>query len=84
MEDFARRHGLDPVRGVAVNEILADGSIRNPVARLWPQTERLKAVLACYLRTGEDEERAEATAAYSGLLVKYFDTPARGGLARQA
>ncbi len=74
---FGRRHGLDPGRGVAVNEIRTDGSIRNPAARLWPQTERLKAALARHRRTGDAEERAEAAAAYAGL-VQYFDTPARG------
>ena len=77
MARFARRHGLDHERGVAINEVLIDGSIRNPAARLWPQTERLKAALARYRRTGDDRERAEAGAAYAGL-VQYFDTPARG------
>ena len=38
MARFARRHGVDHARGVAVNEVLIDGSIRNPAARLWPQT----------------------------------------------
>ena len=77
MARFARRHGLDHVRGVAINEVLVDGSIRNPAARLWPQTERLKAALARCRRTGEHEERMEAAAAYAGL-VQYFETPARG------
>ena len=43
MARFARRHGLDPARGVAINEVMIDGSVRNPAARLWPQTERLKS-----------------------------------------
>ncbi len=77
MAGFARRHGLDHSRGVAINEVLVDGSIRNPAARLWPQTERLKAALARYRRTGEHEERLEAAAAYAGL-AQYFETPARG------
>ena len=77
MARFARRHGLDHGRGVAINEVMIDGSIRNPAARLWPQTERLKAALARLRRTGEDEERAEVAAAYAGL-VKYLETPARG------
>ena len=63
MARFARRHGLDHGHGVAINEVMIDGSIRNPAARLWPQTERLKAALARYRRTGEDEERAEVAAA---------------------
>jgi len=74
---FGRRHGLDAERGVAVNEVGTDGSIRNPSARLWPQTERLKAALARHRRTREAEERVEAAEAYAGL-VRYFDTPARG------
>ena len=77
MAEFGRRHGLDPVRGVAINEVLTDGSVRNAAARLWPQTERLKAALARYRRTGAEAERAEAAAAYAGL-VKYFETPRRG------
>ncbi len=63
---FARRHGLDPERGVVINEVMIDGSIRNPAARLWPQTERLKAALARYQRTGEREERTKAAEAYAG------------------
>jgi len=77
MARFACRHGFDHARGVAINEVMIDGSIRNPAARLWPQTERLKAALARYRRTGEDEERAEAAAACAGL-VQYLETPARG------
>jgi mannose-6-phosphate isomerase len=74
---FGRRHGLDPARGVAINEVLLDGSTRNASARLWPQTERLKVAIARFRRTGEDAECAEAAAAYAGLL-QYLDTPAPG------
>ncbi len=74
---FGRRHGLCPVRGVPINEVTTDGRVRNPAARLWPQTERLKAALARLRRTGEEAERAEAAAAYAGL-IKYFETPRRG------
>ncbi len=74
---FARRHGLDAERGVMINEVRIDGSIRNPCARLWPQTERLKAALARYRRTREPEEREGAAAAYAALL-RYFETPVRG------
>ncbi len=74
---FARRCGLDARRGVAINEVRIDGSVRDPSARLWPQTERLKAAMVRYRRTGQEEDRAEAVAAYSGLLP-YLDTPALG------
>jgi mannose-6-phosphate isomerase len=44
--DFAVRHGIDMRRNVAINEVYVDGSARDASARLWPQTERLKASLA--------------------------------------
>ena len=83
MTHFARRHGLDPVRGVAINEVRTDGTIRNAAARLWPQTERLKAALARYRRTGAAEEREEAAAAHAGLdpLSRHAGA---GDMARQA
>ena len=62
--------GVDPRRRVAVNALWDDFSVRDATARLWPQTERLKAALAL---GGE----AEALAAAEGL-AQYLDTPARG------
>jgi mannose-6-phosphate isomerase len=74
---FARRYGLDAERGVVISEVRIDGSIRDSSARLWPQTERLKAAIVRYRRTGDLGERAEAAAAYAGL-IQYLETPARG------
>lgn len=74
---FARSGGIDPQRGVAINEMMTDGSVRNADARLWPQTERLKAALARFRRNGDARESIEAIAAFQGL-TKYFDTPKRG------
>jgi mannose-6-phosphate isomerase len=62
--------GVDPARQVAVNALWDDFSVRDADARLWPQTERLKAALVL----GTD---AEALAAALGL-ARYLDTPARG------
>jgi mannose/cellobiose epimerase-like protein (N-acyl-D-glucosamine 2-epimerase family) len=42
---FADAHGIDPIRRVAVNSVRLDGRIHNPVARLWPQAERIRAYL---------------------------------------
>jgi mannose/cellobiose epimerase-like protein (N-acyl-D-glucosamine 2-epimerase family) len=39
----ARTFGVDPERGVAINSLLDDFSVHDPQARLWPQTERIKA-----------------------------------------
>lgn len=64
------RQGLDPVRGVVANALWDDLSVRDPGARLWPQTEHLKAALIL-------GEAAAALEAANGLVV-YLDTPARG------
>jgi mannose-6-phosphate isomerase len=41
--EFADAHGLDRRRGVAINAVLADGRVHDPVARLWAQAERIRA-----------------------------------------
>jgi len=62
--------GVDPLRKVAVNVLWDDLSVRDGSARLWPQTEYLKAALAL-------GEEAEALAAARGL-ARYLDVPLRG------
>lgn len=64
---FARHHGLDESRGVAMNEVLTDGSVFDGKARLWPQTERIKAAVARYRRLNDDCEAEEAVNAVVGL-----------------
>src|SRR5262249_12490328 len=54
---FADSRGLDARRGVVVNAVLADGSVHDPVARLWAQAERIRAYLA---RRRSDDEVAAA------------------------
>jgi mannose-1-phosphate guanylyltransferase/mannose-6-phosphate isomerase len=49
--------GVCPNRGVAMNALNVDGSVRSAEARLWPQTEWLKAAAA--LDLSQDRERAE-------------------------
>jgi mannose-6-phosphate isomerase len=41
--DIGEIHGSDPVRAVSVNSLLDDFSVLDASARLWPQTERIKA-----------------------------------------
>jgi mannose-6-phosphate isomerase len=62
--------GVDAGRKVAVNSLWDDFSVRDGSARLWPQTEHLKAALAL-------GSEAEAVRAAEGL-AQYLDTPARG------
>lgn len=64
------RRGVDPVRGCAVNALWDDFSPRDDLARLWPQTEHLKAALVL----GEPEEALEA----ANCLKSYLETPAVG------
>ncbi len=62
--------GVDPARGVAVNELWDDFSLRDATARFWPQTERLKAELLF-----GDATRQIAAAE---TLRRYLSTPAPG------
>jgi mannose/cellobiose epimerase-like protein (N-acyl-D-glucosamine 2-epimerase family) len=43
---FADAHGIDQLRGIAINAVLVDGTVHDPVARLWAQVERTRAYLA--------------------------------------
>jgi mannose-6-phosphate isomerase len=66
----AGRRGVDPGHDVAINALWDDLTPRDLHARLWPQTEHLKAAL---LFGGE----ADALQAARGL-ARFIETPARG------
>ena len=72
---IAERHGV--AHGVAVDACDADLCITLPGARLWPQTERLKAALAMAALTDDDRNWAAAAEAAEGL-VRYLATPLPG------
>ncbi len=79
--EFGERWGVDRRRGVAVDAIGEDGAMLRGVARLWPQTERLKAALI--LRDQAPHARGRAayeTAATSAgrALLRYLDVPTPG------
>jgi len=42
--EFAERHGVNPSSGLVANGLWSDGMVSDGGFRLWPQTERLKAV----------------------------------------
>ncbi|MFL5240222.1 MAG: AGE family epimerase/isomerase, partial [Rhizomicrobium sp.] len=69
--DIGERHGIDTTRGVAIDVLLADMSPHSRQARLWPQTERLKAALGLSRQTSDSERRLSfertALAAAEGL-----------------
>ena len=62
---FVDQHGLDPVSGGVIDMVGSDGRAQSTGARLWPQTERLKAE---FLRADPSEAKqlqaARALAAY--------------------
>jgi mannose/cellobiose epimerase-like protein (N-acyl-D-glucosamine 2-epimerase family) len=68
---FADARGLDARRGVAINAVLTDGGIHDPVARLWAQAERVRAYLADH---HADDEIAVAIRG----LRRFLATPVPG------
>ncbi len=70
---FADANGLDRKRGVAVNAIKPDGSVADAIARLWPQTERLRAYLIDR-HEGDEARLGEAIES----LSRYLDAPFPG------
>ena len=63
--------------GLALQQVLDDFSPHDASARLWPQTERLKAAALAARLTGEAKYFSMAVAAAEGLL-RYLDTPIPG------
>jgi mannose-6-phosphate isomerase len=69
--------GVDAARGVAIFALLDDMSVHDDVARLWAQTERIKAGVLAARITGDARWWTTAAEGAEGLL-KYFDTPVKG------
>ena len=77
MIDDAETKGVDLARGVAINALLDDFSIHDNGARLWPQTERIKAAVLAAETTGDAKYWDMAAAGAEGLLA-YLRTPIPG------
>jgi mannose/cellobiose epimerase-like protein (N-acyl-D-glucosamine 2-epimerase family) len=75
--DRTERRGVDPTRNVAMNALFGDGSVRDAQARLWPQTERIKALYVAGAIAGQPCY-TDAAGTAVGSLMKYLDTPTRG------
>ncbi|WP_242921044.1 AGE family epimerase/isomerase [Caulobacter sp. CCUG 60055] len=71
------RHGVDPERNVAIDELDSNLDVLTPTARLWPQTERIKAALAM-AEVGDSESALREAAAGVDGLRPYLDTPGPG------
>jgi mannose/cellobiose epimerase-like protein (N-acyl-D-glucosamine 2-epimerase family) len=68
-------HGIRD--GVAINELLDDFSVHDGEARLWPQTERLKAAVRMATATHDARYWSMAVQAARGLR-RYLATEVRG------
>jgi mannose-6-phosphate isomerase len=73
--DIGEGHGVR--NGLAMNSLLDDYSPHDAGARLWPQTERLKAASIAARLTGEARYFTMAVSAAEGLM-RYLDTPIAG------
>jgi mannose-6-phosphate isomerase len=81
MHRLGVEHGIDPVRGVAIDQISTDLTVVSDRARLWPQTERIKASAILGQSAGSEAERtalAEEVAAAARGLWLYLETPIPG------
>jgi mannose/cellobiose epimerase-like protein (N-acyl-D-glucosamine 2-epimerase family) len=65
--------GIDARRQVAINALTPDGEVLDDTARLWPQTEFLRAALVF----DADGARGHALQAATAL-ARYLETPVRG------
>jgi len=73
--DIGETHGVR--NGLATNSLLDDFSAHDAGARLWPQTERLKAAALAARCTGEAKYFSMAVHAADGLQ-RYLDCPTPG------
>ncbi|MCV9967750.1 AGE family epimerase/isomerase [Pararhizobium sp. BT-229] len=74
---FAQQYGVDSTTGLIHDELLSDGSVRSGRHRSWPQTERLKALLARAEFDGVFDRDCVATV-LCVLLDKYLGIAPRG------
>lgn len=75
--DLAERRGVDPGRDVALNSLSIDGKIRDGRARLWPQTERLKAACIAW-ETTRQPAYCDIACRAAIALERYLQTPTSG------
>ena len=79
--EIGEAHGTDQVRGVSVNEVWDDFKPKDSKARLWPQTERMKAYSALHSVATHPSDAAmaieKAIEACDGLKL-YFKTEIEG------
>jgi mannose/cellobiose epimerase-like protein (N-acyl-D-glucosamine 2-epimerase family) len=58
--------------------VLVNGRVKVGSSRLWPHTERIKAGLACFERSGNPRDAACAMDAFDALMDRYCALPVAG------
>lgn len=79
--ELAEQHGVCAVRCVAINALTVELEPLDQAARLWPQTERLKANVILARSASNGDERALYVAragAAASSLARYFDNRREG------
>jgi mannose-6-phosphate isomerase len=79
--DTGERFGVDPERGVAINELWDDMTPKDASAKLWPQTERVKAWCAVLQGCTTSEQRDCACRSLIEAILglqRYLDIEPKG------
>ncbi|HXV29167.1 MAG TPA: AGE family epimerase/isomerase, partial [Sinorhizobium sp.] len=78
--EIGETHGICPGRDVAIMTLLDDFSVADPVARLWPQTEWLKAAarFAALSDSGERQRYLASASRAASALERFLETPVPG------
>jgi len=87
LAEIGETHGVDMVRGVAINALDGRLHIRDPQAKLWPQTERIKAWHAVNthpMSQPTDRQRAEAFIQLAIAGLELYLTAEPAGLWQEA
>lgn len=77
---LAEKHGTNPTRKIAYDEMWSDFTPKTLSSRFWPQCERIKAAV----RLGKEVSASEQKAYHKGAddamdtLFKFFATPKKG------
>jgi mannose-6-phosphate isomerase len=69
LAEIGEMHGVDRDRGVAVNALDARLAVSDPRARLWPQTERIKAWNAMSVHPSNSPNEQRRAAALVPLAI---------------
>jgi mannose/cellobiose epimerase-like protein (N-acyl-D-glucosamine 2-epimerase family) len=74
---FANRYGFDQTTGLVFNAVASDGRVLDRAARIWPQTEAIKAHLAMFEFCGI-ETSATIEAIIANMQARFWNCMPRG------